>query len=201
MKYPTITTIGLLLSVACAGCQGGGSTPPPARPATNPLLAPADPGELPLPRPEEGLAYLNAALKDKTRLIEVFDTDGGLSGSLDEKSRKKLREQVPKWWQGVESISPKPKPGELPFRVTPDMGIRVYPPGSAGRDPKDPYALSDPKVQRLLTPDAGIFIYRARRLSRVRITDPHAGRLLEAVFVIHSTAPMDWLNRLLAGKL
>lgn len=170
-------------------------------PATNPLFAPAEPGERPLPRPEEGLAYLNAALKDKTRLIEVFHTDKGLTASLDDWARKKLRSEVPKWWQGVESISRKPKQGELPFRVTPDMGFRIYPPGSAKLNPEDPREYVGPSWRRLLSPDVEIHIFRARRQARVRILDPNAGRLNEPVFVIPSPAPMDWLNRLLAGKL
>jgi hypothetical protein len=203
MQQTTIATVGLVMAVACAGCRGGGGTPMP-RPTTNPLAMSGEPGEQPLPRPEEGLAYLNAALKDKTRLIEVFYTNElnkRTSGRLGERGRKKLREEVPKWWQSAESISQKPKQGQLPFRVTPDMGLRIYPPGSVDLNPEVARAYMDLRMKRLLSPDVEIFIFRARRIARVHILDPSEARLNEPVFVISSPAPMDWVNRLLGGKL
>jgi hypothetical protein len=170
------------------GCRGDATPPPSPAPTASDS---DDPAEKPLPRPEVALAYLQAALKDKSRLVEVFD-DRGLDGPLDNYGRGKLRKAVPDWWKDVEVVSPIPKPGESPFRVTPDMGIRIYAPGTAvpGADPAP-----------IGQPDLLIMIYKARRNARLVIADPTAGPLNQAVYVIPSTDPMDWVKRLFAGKL
>jgi hypothetical protein len=186
-----LTLIGFIgaAPMIAAGC-GGTAAPAAPSPTTN---VSQDPAELPLPTSEAGLAYVQAVLKDKTRLIEVFN-DQGLDGALDSSGRSKLIKAVPIWWKEVEVVSRYPKPPEQPFRVTPDMGIRIYPPGSlAAAAQRDGLPNSKPDLQ--------IMVFRARQLSRVLITDVTPGPLDQAVFVIPSTEPMDWLYRLFAGKL
>ncbi len=171
-----------------AGC-GGDTKPPPPTPATN---VSQDPAGQTLPAPEEGLAYVQAVLKDKTRLIEVFN-DQGLDGLLDRSGRSKLREAVGSWWKGIQVVSRYPKRGEVPFRVSPNMGIRVYPRGSvAAAEQKDGPPIGQPDLQ--------IRIYKDYQFSRVLITDPAAGRVDQAIYIIQSNEPMEWVNRLFAGK-
>jgi len=168
---------------------GGCAAPTPAPiPTTNETQDAAD---TPLPRPEEALAYLQTVVKDKSRLIEVYD-DQRHDGVLDRSGRGKLRKAITTWWKDIETVSRTPKPGEPPFRVTPDMGIRIYPPGSAEQQ-KDAMPIGDPDLQ--------IMIFKAREISRIVIVDPNAGRLNLAVYIIPSTGPMDWVKTLFAGKL
>jgi len=186
LRFIPIALLGIL-PIITSGCRG---TPAPISPTTNVSATPAD---QPLPRAEEGLAYVQSALKDNTRLIEVF-SDQGLDGALDSSGRSKLRKALPTWWKGVEVVSRYPKRGEVAFRVTPDLGIRIYPPGSlAAAQQQDGLPMGEPDLQ--------IMIYKARQISRVVITDPTAVRVNHAVYIIPSTEPMDWLNRLFAGKL
>jgi len=183
-------SILILLGTVPIVADGCHDVPKPASPTTN---LSEDPAEQPLPQPEEGLAYVKAALKDKTRVIEVFN-DQGLDGALDSSGRSNLQKALPTWWKEVEVVSRYPKAGEVPFRITPDMGIRIFAPGSvAVAEQKDGPPIGQPDLQ--------IMIFKARQLSRVVITDPTAGRVNLGVYVIPSTDPMDWVNRLFAGKL
>ena len=180
------------LAVAATLTVGCGGSTQPATPNPTTTVS-QDLGEQPLPRPEEGLAYVQTALKDKTRLIEVFN-DQGMDGALDSSGRSKLSKALPTWWKEIEVVSRYPKPPEQPFRVTPDMGIRVYAPGSVA-------AAQESDALPVVKPDLQIMVFRARQISRVVISAPTAGPISQAVFVIPSTEPMDWLNRLFAGKL
>jgi hypothetical protein len=192
LRFRFIPICSLAAVALVAGGCGGAATPAPPIPTTN---VSQDPAEQPLPRPEEGLAYVQAALKDKTRLIEVFTDHGLVGGALDGSGRSKLRKAVPNWWKGVEVVSRYPKPHEAPFRVTPDLGIRVYPPGSVAAVEQEDQGLA------IGRPNLQIMIYKARQISRVLITDPTAGRVNQAVYIIPTTEPMDWVNQLFAGKL
>jgi hypothetical protein len=180
-----ILAIGIgLTPIVAPGCQGNR---PPAPPPDNS----GDPAQQPIPRADEALAYLEAALKDKTRVIEVF-VDQGDDGILDGTGRSSFGKSLPKWWQGVQASSREPKPGDVPFRVTPDMGVRIYAPGSAALLAKS---------ARMGQPDVQIKMYVSYRFSRVLINDPAAPRFGNALYIIPSTGPSEWADRLLSGKL
>ena len=90
------------------------------------------------------------------------------------------------------------------MRITPNMGIRIYPPGSADVDLGQPITFADatnPKMARLRFPDVEIAVYRASGNAQVRFMDPDRPRFAEPLFIISSTSPMEWMDRLLAGKL
>ena len=175
----------VLLLLTLNGCHSAPPPPPTTRPVD-------DTGEAPLPPASAARTYIEQALADKTRLIEVYASPP-LDGALDDRGRGRLRSAIPKWWSSVDVVSTKPKAGELPFRVTPDLGIRIYPPGTAKQTGDDEEA--PPK------PDVDFMIYKARRITRVIIADSTQPAFANAVYVIPNPLPMEWVNRLFAGKL
>ncbi len=117
MRLPSVL-IGFIgaLAMALGGC--GGANAAAAVPTTS---ASQDPGEPALPPPQECLAYVQTILKDKTRLIEVFN-DHGLDGILDSSGPKQIAQGPADLVKGIQVVS-RVRPGEVPFRVSPNLGI------------------------------------------------------------------------------
>lgn len=170
---PAALLIGALLGFGGAG--GCHSTSAPAGdPTTRPVTA------------QDALAYLQSAVKDDSRRIEAYqDVIGKAVGELDNTGRRSLESQLPKWFAHA---SAQHLSTTQPFRVTPNFGITIYEHGSAL--PSGPAGVV-----------AQIQIYKYRHFTRILILDPAAPRLVEYAFVLPTTDPQAWIERLFAGKL
>ena len=181
-RLVAMTSVGatLLALPAFVGCAHRDPAPPPT---TEPSAGLADPTSQPAVRPEEAMVYLDRLLDDDSRLVVVSHET---AGELDRDGRKKLRAAMKNWWRSVEVDT-----SGTPFRITPEMAITVYGRGSAAE--KDPRRVGPAAVQ--------VQIFTHRNLARVLVTDPRQERLSEAVYVVHSSEPAQWVAKLFAGKL
>ncbi len=155
-------------------------------PSTQPFDADGNP--IPV-KPEEAYAYLDSILQDDTRLVVVFYKS---KGELDDAGRARLRKAFPDWWKSVEVVDL--KPGQKPFNVLPDMGIRIYAPGTARAAAADDSVPDSP-------PELQILIYRARGIAIVRTIDPPGGRFARPMYLLKTAEPQTWVTQLFSGKL